>query len=72
MVHRVIDEVATEYAGRLKCFVLNTDADKQIAEEYEINVVPVVLLSKNGKKFDVVVGTMPKEFYVSAIERMLN
>ncbi|CAK8577488.1 unnamed protein product [Lathyrus sativus] len=72
MVHRVIDEVATEYAGRLECFVLNTDADMQIAEEYEIKAVPVVLLFKNGKKFDAVVGTMPKEFYVSAIERMLN
>ncbi|CAL5213154.1 unnamed protein product [Lathyrus oleraceus] len=72
MVHRVIDEVETEYAGRLKCFVLNTDADMQIAEEYEIKAVPVVLLFKNGKKFDVIVGTMPKEFYVSAIERMLN
>ncbi|XP_058735405.1 thioredoxin M3, chloroplastic-like [Vicia villosa] len=72
MVHRVIDEVATEYAGRLKCFVLNTDADMQIAAEYEIKAVPVVLLFKNGKKFDAVVGTMPKEFYVSAIERMLN
>ncbi|CAI8618427.1 unnamed protein product [Vicia faba] len=72
MVHRVIDEVATEYAGRLKCFVLNTDADMQIAEEYDIKAVPVVLLFKNGKKFDAVVGTMPKEFYVSAIERMLN
>ncbi|AES90152.1 putative protein-disulfide reductase [Medicago truncatula] len=72
MVHRVIDEIATEYAGRLKCFVLNTDADMQIAEEYGIKAVPVVVLFKNGKKCDAVVGTMPKEFYVTAIERMLK
>ncbi|GAU19923.1 hypothetical protein TSUD_95280 [Trifolium subterraneum] len=72
MVHRVIDEIATEYAGKLKCFVLNTDTDMQIADEYEIKAVPVVLFFKNGKKFDAVVGTMPKEFYVSAIERMLE
>ncbi|CAJ2650179.1 unnamed protein product [Trifolium pratense] len=72
MVHRVIDEIATEYAGRLKCFVLNTDTDMQVADEYEIKAVPVVLLFKNGKKFDAVVGTMPKEFYVSAIEKMLE
>ncbi|KAK2380600.1 Thioredoxin superfamily protein [Trifolium repens] len=72
MVHRVIDEIATEYAGRLKCFVLNTDTDMQIAEEYDIKAVPVVLFFKNGKKFDAIVGTMPKEFYVSAIEKMLK
>ncbi|KAL5541075.1 hypothetical protein UlMin_043361 [Ulmus minor] len=72
MVHRVIDELAVEYAGRLKCFVLNTDNDLQIAENYEIKAVPVVLLFKNGEKCESVVGTMPKDFYVAAIERVLK
>ncbi|BFG41838.1 hypothetical protein CerSpe_281120 [Prunus speciosa] len=72
MVHRVIDEIAAEYAGKLKCFVLNTDVDLQVAEDNEIKAVPVVLLFKNGKKCDTVVGTMPKEFYVAAIERVLK
>ncbi|KAM5549328.1 thioredoxin M3, chloroplastic [Rosa sericea] len=72
MVHRVIDEIAVEYAGKLKCFVLNADVDLQIAEDYDIKAVPVVLLFKNGKKCDTVVGTMPKEFYVAAIERVLK
>ncbi|KAJ8763558.1 hypothetical protein K2173_002441 [Erythroxylum novogranatense] len=72
MVHRVIDEIAGEYDGRLKCFVLNTDSDIQIAEDNEIKAVPVVLLFKNGKKQESVVGTMPKEFYIAAIERVLQ
>ncbi|KAA8545868.1 hypothetical protein F0562_020681 [Nyssa sinensis] len=72
MVHRVIDEIATEYAGRLKCFVLNADNDLQVAENYDIKAVPVVLLFKNGEKRDSVVGTMPKEFYVAAIEKVLG
>ncbi|KAK4284598.1 hypothetical protein QN277_001406 [Acacia crassicarpa] len=72
MVHRLIDEIATDYTGRLKCFVLNTDTDLEIAETYEIKAVPVVLLFKNGQKCDTVIGTMPKEFYVAAIERLLK
>ncbi|KAI4298465.1 hypothetical protein L6164_032020 [Bauhinia variegata] len=72
MVHRIIDEIATEYAGKLKCFVLNTDNDLQIAEDYEIRAVPVVLLFKNGQKCDSVIGTMPKEFYEAAVERVLK
>ncbi|KAF5448152.1 hypothetical protein F2P56_028710 [Juglans regia] len=72
MVHRVIDEISADYAGRLKCFVLNTDNDSQVAEDYEIKAVPVVLLFKDGEKRDSVVGTMPKEFYVAAIERLLE
>ncbi|MBA0562130.1 hypothetical protein Golob_007204, partial [Gossypium lobatum] len=72
MVHRIIDEIAGEYAGRLSCFILNTDDDFPIAEDYEIKAVPVVLLFKNGEKRESVVGTMPKDFYIAAIERVLK
>lgn len=72
MVHRIIDEIAGEYAGRLSCFILNTDDDFPIAGDYEIKAVPVVLLFKNGEKRESVVGTMPKDFYIAAIERVLK
>ncbi|CAN8272254.1 unnamed protein product [Cochlearia groenlandica] len=72
MVHRIINELSGDYAGKLNCYVLNADSDSLVAEEYEIKVVPVVLLFKNGEKRESIVGTMPKEFYVSAIERVLN
>ncbi|KAL9231624.1 hypothetical protein vseg_006826 [Gypsophila vaccaria] len=71
MVHRVIDEIADEYRGKLECFVLNTDSDLAAAEEYDVRAVPVVLLFKNGKKHDCIAGTMPKEFYIAAIDRLL-
>ncbi|XP_039046588.1 thioredoxin M3, chloroplastic-like isoform X2 [Hibiscus syriacus] len=72
MVHRIIDEIAGEYAGRLNCFILNTDNDFRIAEDYEIKAVPVVLLFKNGEKRESIVGTMPKDFYIASIERFLK
>ncbi|KAM3291538.1 thioredoxin M3, chloroplastic [Capsicum chacoense] len=71
MVHRVIDEIAAEYSGRLKCYVLDADKESKVAENYDIKAVPVVILFKNGEKFESVIGTMPKEFYVAAIERLL-
>ncbi|TMX03116.1 hypothetical protein EJD97_018111 [Solanum chilense] len=72
MVHRVIDEIAGEYSGRLKCYVLDADREPKVAENYDIKAVPVVLLFKNGEKFESVIGTMPKEFYMAAIERLLS
>ncbi|KAJ4889265.1 hypothetical protein Rs2_29013 [Raphanus sativus] len=72
MVHRIINEIAGDYAGKLNCYVLDADSDSLVAEEYEIKAVPVVLLFKNGEKRESIVGTMPKEFYISAIERVLN
>ena len=67
-----VHEIASEYAGRLKCFVLNTDSDLQIAQDYEVKAVPMVVFFKNGQKCDCVIGTMPKQFYVAAIERILK
>lgn len=71
MVHRVIDEIAAEYKGKLECYMLNTDNDLAVADEYDIKAVPVVLLFKNGRKHGSVIGTMPKESYVSAVEKLL-
>ncbi|KAJ4964734.1 hypothetical protein NE237_016583 [Protea cynaroides] len=71
MVHRVIEEIAREYAGTLKCFILNTDRDIEIADKYDISSVPVVLLFKNGEKRYSLVGTLHKENYVAAIEKLL-
>ncbi|XP_043708231.1 thioredoxin M3, chloroplastic-like [Telopea speciosissima] len=71
MVHRVIEEIASEYAGSLKCFILNTDQDLEIADNYGIDSVPVVLLFKNGEKRLSLVGTLHKENYVAAIEKLL-
>ncbi|KAL8541401.1 hypothetical protein ACS0TY_002604 [Phlomoides rotata] len=71
MVHRVIEEIATEYSGKLKCFLLDVDSDSLIAENYEIKAVPVVMLFKNGEKRDFIVGTMPKDYYTAAIEKVL-
>ncbi|XP_042507590.1 thioredoxin M3, chloroplastic-like [Macadamia integrifolia] len=71
MVHRVIEEIAREYAGRLKCFILNTDQDLEIADKYGIDSVPVVLLFKDGEKQQSLVGTLHKEHYVAAIEKLL-
>ncbi|KAF5954683.1 hypothetical protein HYC85_007539 [Camellia sinensis] len=47
------------------------DNDQEVAENYDIKAVPVVMLFKNGERRESVVGTMPKEFYVAAIERVL-
>ncbi|KAF6145753.1 hypothetical protein GIB67_016202 [Kingdonia uniflora] len=71
MVHREIEEVAKEYAGRIKCYMLKADNDIQLADKYDVKAVPVVLLFKNGEKRDSVTGTMPNYIYVEAIEKLL-
>ncbi|XP_076919486.1 thioredoxin M3, chloroplastic-like [Bidens hawaiensis] len=71
MVHQLLDEIATDYAGRLERVAINVEEEPRVAEEYDIKAVPIVVLFKNGEKQESVVGTMPKDFFMAAIERVL-
>ncbi|KAD2393118.1 hypothetical protein R6Q59_012792 [Mikania micrantha] len=71
MVHQLVNEIAADYAGKLECVSVNVEHEPQMAEEYDIKAVPIVLMFKNGEKLESVVGTMPKDFFVAAIERVL-
>jgi thioredoxin 1 len=69
MVDRIINEIAEEYGGRIKCYKLDTDDYPQTATSYNIERVPTVLLFKDGEKIHSITGTLPKAVYVRAIEK---
>ncbi|PIA55338.1 hypothetical protein AQUCO_00800230v1 [Aquilegia coerulea] len=71
MIHPVVDELAKEFAGKLKCFKLNTDDNPSIATQYAIRSIPTVILFKNGEKKDTVVGAVPKSTLTTSIEKFL-
>ncbi|CAL5016980.1 unnamed protein product [Urochloa decumbens] len=72
MVTRIVDEIAQEYDGRIKCYKLDTDDYPQIATAYSIDRIPTVLLFKDGEKIDSITGTLPKAVYVKAIEKSIS
>ncbi len=57
----VVEELAQEYSGRIKVGKVNTDDNTQIAVNYKIMGVPSLLLYKDGKVIDRIVGVVPKE-----------
>nr|GFB89744.1 thioredoxin M3, chloroplastic-like [Tanacetum cinerariifolium] len=50
MMHQVIDEIASDYDGKLKCVAVNVEEEPRVAEEYDIKAVPIVVLFKDGEK----------------------
>ncbi|KQJ82648.1 thioredoxin M3, chloroplastic [Brachypodium distachyon] len=72
MVHRIVDEIAEEYAGRIKCYKIDADDYPQTATSYNIERVPTVLLFKDGEKIHSITGTLPKAVYVRAIEKSFS
>ncbi|KAL5705701.1 hypothetical protein ACHQM5_023968 [Ranunculus cassubicifolius] len=72
MVHREIEEIAKEYSGKIKCFTIKADEEIEVAEKYDVKVVPVVVLFRNGKQYESVTGTMPTYIYTNAIDKLLS
>lgn len=60
MIAPTIDELARDYAGRVKVGKLNVDDNGNTAAQYGIMSIPTLLLFKDGKAVDKVVGAVPK------------
>jgi thioredoxin 1 len=72
MVAPVVDEVAREFAGRVKVVKLNTDDNPKTANEYGIRSIPTLMIFKGGQKVDVVMGAVPKTTLVKALQQQLS
>ncbi|KAH6764287.1 thioredoxin M-type 4 [Perilla frutescens var. hirtella] len=71
MIHPVIDKLAKEYAGKLKCFKVNTDVSPSIATQYGIRSIPTVIIFKGGEKKEAVIGAVPESTLTTCIEKFL-
>src|SRR6476661_8434971 len=67
MIAPTIDQLAKESNGRYVVGKLDVDANPNTAMQYRIDSIPALLLFKNGKLVDKMVGVQPKQ----AIERKL-
>jgi len=67
----VLDEVAAEFDGKVKFVKMNTDESLETAKNYSISGLPSLLVFKDGKAVERLVGLMPKSSIISNIEKHL-
>ena len=67
----ILDEVAREFTGKVKFVKVNTDENLKTAQDYSISGLPSILVFKNGKALERLVGLMPKSTIISNIEKHL-
>jgi len=67
----VIEELATEYAGRVKVAKMNVDENPAIPSQYGIRGIPTVILFKDGEVFDQIVGAVSKSKVEEMIKKVL-
>jgi thioredoxin 1 len=64
----LLDELAVEYAGRLKVVKINVDDNPQTPQQYNVRGIPNLLIIKGGQVANQIVGAVPKRNLVQAVD----
>jgi len=64
-----IDQLASEYVGKITVGKLNVDENPNTAIKFQIRGIPAVMLFKGGQIIESVVGLAPKEEFKKAIDK---
>lgn len=67
----VLDEVAAELAGRLRVAKLNVDENPSTAAQFNVSGIPTLVILKQGREVDRLVGGLPKRELLSRLESFL-
>ena len=71
MVAPIVEELAQEYAGKLKVVKLNTDEAPEIAGRYQIMSIPTIIFFKDGQPVEKLIGARPKQQFKQVIDSLL-
>jgi thioredoxin 1 len=71
MIAPMIDELAKEYAGKVRFAKLNVDEARSVALRFSISAIPTLIFFKRGKPVDAIIGAYPKSELKRWIERNL-
>jgi thioredoxin 1 len=72
MVAPVVEEIATEYEGRLAVAKVNVDDNPGLAIQYGIRGIPTLLVFKNGEVKGQIVGFVPKPALAKKVDEALG
>jgi thioredoxin 1 len=68
MLAPVVDEIAAEFAGKVKVVKVDVDSNQALATKFGVRGIPTILVLKNGQEVERMVGVQPK----AAIAAKLN
>lgn len=71
MVAPVVEELAGQYAGKMRAVKVNVDDSPDVAGRYGIQSIPSLVFFKNGQEAGRVIGAVPKARLAQALEQVL-
>lgn len=60
MIAPILEQIATEYQGKIKVAKANVDEQMQLAIEHKVEVIPTLFYYKDGKQINKTVGVLEK------------
>ena len=72
MIAPVIDELATEMAGRVRVVKLNVDDNPRTAARFDLRSIPTLLVLRGGREVDRLVGVQPKHEIARRLEKVMG
>jgi len=67
----VVDQLASELAGRVRVVKLNVDENPQTAARFNLRSIPTLLVLKSGREIDRLVGVQPKQEIARRLEQAI-
>jgi thioredoxin 1 len=67
----LVEEIAQQYAGKLKVAKINVDDNPEAATRYGVRGIPTLLLFQGGQVKDQIVGAVPKKVLLDAVEAVV-
>ena len=71
MIAPIIEQLATELAGRVRVAKLNTDENPMTASRFSVRSIPTLLVLKNGQEIDRLVGAFPKQEILRRLQAVI-
>ncbi len=66
-----VAEVARDFKGKVKVGKLDVDQHRQVAGKYGIRSIPTLLVFKQGRVVDTIVGQVPKSKLADALNKVV-
>lgn len=71
MMSPIVDELATEYEGKVVIGKCDVDDNDAVASKYSVRNIPTIIFLKNGELVDKQVGACPKNVLEEKIKKLL-
>jgi len=71
MIAPIVEEIAGDYAGKVKVGKVNVDFNNQVAMQYGIRGIPALLVFKDGAVANQIVGAVPKNDITQILDEVI-